>query len=78
MTTTVTTVTISTVAAMGLAGTLGVVISVVLLTLLISRQVAASAPDGQALLWRRSLNVAVLPLLISFLALVMVRALQAF
>lgn len=78
MTTTVTTVTVSTVAAMGLAGTLGVIISAALLTLLVGRQVAASVSDGQAMVWRRSLNVAVLPLLLSFLAFVAVQALRAF
>lgn len=78
MTTTVTTVTVSTVAAMGLAGTLGVIISAALLTLLVGRQVAASVADGQAMVWRRSLNVAVLPLLLSFLAFIAVQALRAF
>lgn len=66
MTTTVTTVTVSTVTVMGLAAALGLITTLTLVALLISKEIATATPGGQSIRWGRTLNVGLVPLLISF------------
>lgn len=66
MTTTVTTVTVSTVTVMGLTGALGLLLSLVVIALLMGKEVASATAGERAVRWGRTLNIGLIPLLISF------------
>ena len=78
MTTTVTTVTVSTVTAMGLTGALALVTAVAALVLLMSKEIATTAGGERVRQWSRTLNVALIPLLIAFAVIVMVQVAGGF
>lgn len=73
MTTTVTTVTVSTVTVLGLAAALGVIVTLTLVGLLVAKELVSATPGERGVRWGHTLNVGVIPLLISFLVIVGVR-----
>jgi hypothetical protein len=73
MTTTVTTATVSTVTVMGITGALGLILTVVLIGLLVSREIAAAGSSKNTIRWARSVNIGIVPLLVSFAVIAGVR-----
>lgn len=77
MTTTVTTVTVSTVTVMGLTGALGLILTLTLLALLVTKEISSAADGERPIGWRRTLNIGLVPMLISFITIVAVRFSEA-
>ncbi len=73
MTTTITTVTttVSSVTSVtGLIAGLGLVTTLALIAMLISKEISVAVPGGNAIRWSRTLNIGIVPLLISFAVIV--------
>jgi hypothetical protein len=79
MTTTVTavTTTVSTVTTVtGLVASLGLLTTLALIALLISKEIATATPGSNAI-WRgRTLNIRIVPLLITFIVMVAIRLVE--
>ncbi len=73
MISTVTTSTVTTLANVSLAGTLGLIAIILLLIFLVQKEISSTAASKKMARWSRSLNLAILPLLIVFVAVVIVR-----
>jgi hypothetical protein len=69
--TTVTTVTVTTVT--GLTAALGLLLTLTLIALLIGKEIATAAPGERSIRWRRTLNIGMVPLLVSFVVIVVVQ-----
>ncbi|MBN2387855.1 MAG: hypothetical protein JXB85_12625 [Anaerolineales bacterium] len=73
MISTVTTSTVTTLANVSMAGTFGLIAIMFLLTLLVQKEISATVSNKKMERWSRALNVAIPPLLIVFVAIVVVR-----
>ncbi len=73
MISTITTSTVTTMANISLAGTLGLIAIIFLLTLLVQKEISTSISGKKMLRLSHALNVAILPLLIVFVSIVVVR-----
>jgi len=76
MTTTVTTVTVTTVTNMGLAAGLGLITTLALIAILIAKEITAATPGQVSVRWGRTLNIGMVPLLIAFAVIVVVKLSQ--
>ncbi len=77
MVSTVTTTTVTTVTTFALGASLGLIVIVLLLALLLQKEVLTAATGGRAKALSRSLNTAIVPLLIGFGFIAIVRVIQA-
>lgn len=77
MISTVTTTTVTTVAAFATTGTLAVFGIVLLLTFLVQKELAGASEGRFAQILSRVLNVAIVPLLVSFVFIVAVKVVEA-
>ena len=73
MTTTVTTVTVTTVTTLGFGLAIGLIVTIALIGLLLSRELAGAGGDPRLLAWKRTSMVAIVPLLLSFAVIVAVK-----
>ena len=76
MISTVTTTTVSTVTTVALAASLGLIAIVVLLALLIQKEVLTSSSSSGARALSRALNIAIVPLLMGFAFIAVVKVLE--
>ncbi|MBE2235251.1 MAG: hypothetical protein IAE85_17275 [Anaerolinea sp.] len=76
MISTVTTTTVSTVTTVALAASLGLIAIVVLLALLIQKEVLSSSTSARAQALSRALNVAIVPLLMGFGFIAVIKVLE--
>jgi hypothetical protein len=76
MISTVTTTTVSTVTTVALAASLGLIAIVVLLILLIQKEVLSASTSARARSLSRALNVAIVPLLMAFGFIAVVKVLE--
>jgi len=77
MISTVTTATISTVTTVVLAGSLGLIAIVTLLALLVQKEITSADDTQPSRALSRVLNVAIVPLLIGFAMIVVVKVMEA-
>ena len=73
MTTTVTTVTVTTANNVGLAAALGLITTLALIGLLVAKEITAATPGQVSVRWGRTLNIGMIPLLIAFAVIVVVK-----
>ncbi len=73
MTTTITTVTTVMTASPRVIAELGLVTTLILVALLISKELATTTSGDTAIRWRRSLNLGIVPLLVAFAVIVVVK-----
>lgn len=78
MISTVTATTISTVTTVALAASFGLIIVITLLSLLIQKELVTTADSARTQALNRVLNVAIVPLLMAFLMLAVVRIVTVF
>ena len=76
MTTTVTTVTVTTVSNLGVAAGLGLITTLALIGILIAKEITAALPGQVSVRWGRTVNIGMIPLLIAFAVIVVVKLLQ--
>ncbi len=76
MISTVTTTTVTTVTTVALAASLGLIAIVVLLALLIQKEVLSSSTSARAQALSRALNVAIVPLLMGFAFIAVVKVME--
>jgi hypothetical protein len=76
MISTVTTSTVSTVTTVAFAGTLALLAIVALLLLLIQKEIVSTADDSRLQAIRKSLNIAIVPLLLAFIFIAAVKVIQ--
>ena len=76
MTSTVTTSTVSTVTTVALAGTLALLTIVALLLLLIQKEIVSTAADSRLQALGKALNIAIIPLLLSFVFIATVKVIE--
>ena len=76
MVSTVTTTTVTTIAALASAGTLALLGIILLLVFLIQKELATATESRFAVVLGRVLNIAVVPLLLAFAFIVVVRVVQ--
>ncbi|MEM2153219.1 MAG: hypothetical protein QW241_08930 [Candidatus Bathyarchaeia archaeon] len=72
----VTTTTVTTVATLAVGATLGVLASALLILLLATRNVVTAEPKRPLMLLGRALDVAILPLLLSFALIVILKVIE--
>ena len=73
MISTVTTSTVSTVTTVALAGSIGLIGIVLLFTMLVQKDVTSSSSDKRLNRLGKTLNIAIIPLLIAFALIVVVK-----
>jgi hypothetical protein len=78
MISTVTATTISAVTTVALAASFGLIVVITLLSLLIQKELVTTADTPRAKALNRALNVAIVPLLMAFLMLAVVRIVTVF
>ena len=78
MISTVTATTISAVTTVALAASFGLIVVITLLSLLIQKELVTTADTPRAKALSRALNVAIVPLLMAFLMLAVVRIVTVF
>jgi hypothetical protein len=78
MISTVTATTISTVTTVALAASFGLIIVITLLSLLIQKELVTTADTPRAKALNQALNIAIVPLLMAFLMLAVVRIVTVF
>lgn len=76
MISTVTTSTVSTVSTVALAGSLGLIAIVVLFSLLLQKEIVTASESRFGSRPSRALNIALVPLLISFFAIVIAKVIE--
>jgi hypothetical protein len=76
MVSTVTTTTVTTVTTVALGASLGLIVIVLLLMLLVQKEVLTAATSGRAKALSRSLNTAIVPLVIGFAFIAIVKVIQ--
>ena len=76
MISTVTTSTVSTVTTPSIVGSITLIVILVLFILLVQKEMAISSSSGQTRRLSRTLNVGLIPLLIAFIMIAMVKAVE--
>jgi hypothetical protein len=58
---------------MGLTAALGLLVTLLLIGLLVAKQLMGAAPGDRVVQWRRTINVGIMPLLLSFVVIAAVK-----